>query len=310
METDRNLLISKSPSLFLKEMFDFLRNRTKSSAELTQEALSAYLDNALAPAERQRLERQLAEDARLEAELRQMRLLKQQLAQLPRRRVPRNFTLDPALYGRPQRQPLLQLYPALQGATALAALIFILLLGLGFFQGQFGVGQPQTTAFETAQVATETVVTETIEEEAAAETMAIESALPAPAEEAAKEPVEETTAVEAELVLPTPLSDTLDSQALPVDVPPDAAEAETLATEPATGAADVADLAREGEVATDEAVADAEAFEFDTESAEVANQPAAEVAGSNLLSWQLALGVLLLVLVVLLLFARQRLQRW
>lgn len=273
-----------------------------------QEALSAYLDNALAPAERQRLERQLAQDVRLQAELRQMRLLKQQLAQLPRRRVPRNFTLDPAVYGRPQRQPLLQLYPALQGATALAALIFILLLGLGFFQGQFGVGQPQTATQETAEV-----VTETIEEEAAAETMAMESAesvVEAPAEEAASE---------TELVLPTPQLDTLDNQALPADVPPnaggalpDAPEGETLAMEPGTGAADGSDLSREGEVAQDEAVANTEMLEFDVEdeSVAVAEQPAAEIAGSSLLSWQVALGVLLLALVVLLLFARQRLRRW
>lgn len=309
METDRNLLASQSPSLFLKEMFDFLRNRTKSSAELTQEALSAYLDNALAPAERQRLERQLAQDARLQAELRQMRLLKQQLAQLPRRRVPRNFTLDPALYGRPQRQPLLQLYPALQGATALAALIFILLLGLGFFQGQFGVGQSQTAVSEAPQAAPLAV-----EEEMAAETMAIESAMEAPVEQAAEETMEETTVEEAELVLPTPLSDTLDSQAIPADVPPNAGGGvvDTPETEPATGAADGSDLTREGEVATDEAVANTELLEFgiEEESGAVADQPATEIAGSNLLSWQIALGVLLLVLIVLLLFTHQRLQRW
>ena len=59
-------------------MFDFLRERTKSSTEITQEALNAYLDNALAAAERQRLEQQLGQDARLRAELQQLRVLKQQ----------------------------------------------------------------------------------------------------------------------------------------------------------------------------------------------------------------------------------------
>jgi anti-sigma factor RsiW len=303
-------------------MFDFLRERTKSSTEITQEALNAYLDNALAAAERQRLEQQLGQDARLRAELQQLRVLKQQLAQMPRRRVPRNFTLDPAVYGRPQRQPLLQLYPVLQGATALAALVFILVLGLGFFQGQFGGGQPQTAAVEVTRVVTEVMTEEqavaeepaelpaeepVAEAPAAAESSAMETAVEAPVEEAE----EAAPAAEADLAMQvSPPSGTLESGAATIEVQTDTQEALPLGAEATVVAADETSAAREGEVAaTDEAIADSEPFEFDTESVEVANQPAGEVAGSNLINWQIALGVLLLVLVVLLLLARRRLRR-
>jgi anti-sigma factor RsiW len=322
-----------------KKMFDFLRDRTKSSSELKQEALGAYLDNALAPAERQQVERQLAQDARLRAELQQLRVLKQQLAQMPRRRVPRNFTLDPAVYGRPQRQPLLKLYPVLQGATALAALIFILVLGLGFFQGQFSGGVPGAAVSETALVETTRVVGETVTEEQAeaplaapaaeelaAEEPTAEDALvlgePAeePVEEAAAEPTAEAAAAAVELLQEAPLTETLTA-----DVPAvggaltDTFEAETLegTTTAAVGTAAVAaDLAREGEsaateaaAATEVAVAESEPFEVDAESAEVANQPAG-TTGLNLLTLQVVMGILLIALVILLLLARRRLSRW
>lgn len=310
-------------------MFDFLRDRTKSSTEIMQEALNAYLDNALAPAERQRLERQLAQDARLRTELQQMRVLKQQLSQMPRRRVPRNFTLNPAVYGRPQRQPLLQLYPVLQGATALAALIFILVLGLGFFQGQFSGSLSEAALVEVTRIVTETTTEEqavaevpaaeepAAEEPAAADSMAIESVTEEPAEELLAEAVVE----EAELLQPAPLSGTLESEALPAELPAvggalsDTVEAQTPGTEATIAAADGTDAAREAELApTVEALADTDAFEFDAESADadVVNQPSAQPVGvvNNLITWQIALGVLLLMLIIILFVARRWLKRW
>ena len=56
-------------------MFDFLRNLTKTAEEKQQEALNAYLDDALPPRQRRLFERQLAQDAGLQAELAQRRLL-------------------------------------------------------------------------------------------------------------------------------------------------------------------------------------------------------------------------------------------
>ncbi|NJN54751.1 MAG: hypothetical protein HC804_08370 [Anaerolineae bacterium] len=113
-------------------MFDFLRNWTKSAEERQQEVISAYLDDALSSAERQRFEEQLAQDAALQAQVAHLRQTRQLLHQLPPRQVPRNFTLDPAVYGRPARQPLLTYYPALRAATVLTAVLFFLPSGWGY----------------------------------------------------------------------------------------------------------------------------------------------------------------------------------
>lgn len=138
-------------------MFDFMRERGRTAEDKQQEALNAYLDNALTPAERETFERRLAQDAGLRAELEQLRALKLQLRSMPRRRVPRSFALDPAVYGRPKSQPLLQLYPVLRGATAITAVLLIFTLALGAFGNQFGVTPTAAPAadvalFESAQV--------------------------------------------------------------------------------------------------------------------------------------------------------------
>lgn len=128
-------------------MFDFLRDRGSTAEDRHREALSAYLDNALTAAERERLEGQLARDATLRAELERMRVLKLQLRAMPRRRVPRSFALDPALYGRPKAQPMMQLYPVLRGATALTAFLLIFTLALGAFRNQsFDGAAPESVA--------------------------------------------------------------------------------------------------------------------------------------------------------------------
>ncbi|MEZ4516579.1 MAG: hypothetical protein R3C44_06980 [Chloroflexota bacterium] len=121
-------------------MFDFFRDIGKSADEGRIEALNAYLDGALSPQEQRQLEISLQQDAALRAELEQMRVVKQQLRSLPRRRVPRSFSLDPALYGPPQAQPSRQLYPLLRGATVLTALLFVFVLGLGLINGNLGGG--------------------------------------------------------------------------------------------------------------------------------------------------------------------------
>ena len=124
-------------------MFGMFGNRGGSAEDKRQEALNAYLDNWLSAAERGRLENQLARDAELRAELERLRTLKVQLRSLPRRRVPRSFVLDPALHGRPKRQPLMQVYPVLRGATALTAVLLVFTLALGTLRDQ-------NTAQETA----------------------------------------------------------------------------------------------------------------------------------------------------------------
>jgi hypothetical protein len=118
-------------------MFDNMRGRGLAAGDKRQEALSAYLDNTLTTIERESFEAELARDPALRVEFEQLRALKYQMRNIPRRRVPRSFALDPAAYARPKSQPLLQLYPVLRGATALAAFFLIFTLALGAFQGEF-----------------------------------------------------------------------------------------------------------------------------------------------------------------------------
>lgn len=291
-------------------MFDFLRDRGSTAADKRREALSAYLDNALTAAERERLEGLMARDATLRDEMEGMRLLKLQMRAMPRRRVPRSFALDPALYGRPQAQPARQLYPILRGATALTAFFLIFTLALGMFRGQFAGDGTAAPAAVLQSVTTE-------------EGAAFEAA-EAPQEQAAVGgEAERTTATEtvAELVAPESLTETFAIEALPpVDgtLTPNASEAVT--------AMPGGDLALEAPLPTGtfnlEAPAEAAAGPETTEdlsaplpdsaalddSAAVAEvAPAEEQAfGSSLRSLQIGLGVLFLLLLVAWLLVRRR----
>jgi hypothetical protein len=195
-------------------MFDLLRNLTKSVEEKQQEALNAYLDDALSPQERRQFEQQLTRDADLRREVEQRRALQTQMRQMPRRRVPRNFTLDPAVYGRPQRQPLFQLYPVMRTAAVLTAIFFILAIGADLFlagQSNLAVSSsaPQGVAMATEEVTTEmameaplaaqavevTTEDEIATESAAADTAVSENVTEAPAAETMEEAAAEGAAL-------------------------------------------------------------------------------------------------------------------
>ena len=62
-------------------MFDFIRNLTKSAEEKQQEAMNAYLDNALSPRQRAQFEQDLANDADLQSQVDGLRAFKQQMSQ-------------------------------------------------------------------------------------------------------------------------------------------------------------------------------------------------------------------------------------
>lgn len=251
-------------------MFDFIRNLTKSAEEKRLETLNAYLDGELSARDQRRFEQELEEDAALRAEMAQLRQVKQGIGQLPRARAPRNFTLDPAVYGRPQPQPAYELYPALRVATALAAFFFIIAVVLDLATPAGGLGQPLaavssqeepaaaevemaeeaaeadqpvvTRVVEEVVVEGETIevtriVTETVEEEemaAAAEEEAPEEARDE-AEAAPEEPVEEE-AMEAETA-PEPEEERTEEQ---VEEPAAEAEALTAPTDDATADGDAA----------------------------------------------------------------------
>jgi len=94
------------------------------------EALSAYADGRLSPAESRVLEARLASDAELRAALQQIRATASLLRALPSVRTPRSFVLTPEMAG-VRRRGLG--YPALQLATAMATLGFIVTLGVDLF---------------------------------------------------------------------------------------------------------------------------------------------------------------------------------
>ncbi len=106
-------------------MLDFLANWRKSNEEKRQESITAYLDGALTPKQERLFEERLTSDQALRYNVEQQKLLKRNLTQIPRLRSPRNFTLDPALYGRPEPDPAARVYPALRAATALVGLFFV-----------------------------------------------------------------------------------------------------------------------------------------------------------------------------------------
>jgi len=178
-------------------MFDFLRDLRKTAEEKHQERVQAYLDDALTPRQRQQFEQEMTQDSGLQAEIDSLQLIKQQLRQLPHRPVPRSFALDPALYGRPARQPLFQFYPVLQGATVLTALFFMLALSLSLFSQPETASPSVASAPQAAEVPEAETAEEPMREEPAAELFAEDSA----AEEAASAPAIADEAVELTRVI-------------------------------------------------------------------------------------------------------------
>jgi anti-sigma factor RsiW len=144
-------------------MFDFLENLRKTDEMKRQEAITAYLDGALTPGERRRFEEKLAADETLRAEVEQQRLIKENLQRLPFVRSPRNFTLNPALYGRPAPEPAGRLYPALRAATVLVAFFFVIAVAaeLLTFAGRGGPSLALAPmADESAEISKEVIVSE------------------------------------------------------------------------------------------------------------------------------------------------------
>lgn len=154
-------------------MLDYLRNLRKPVKEKQQEALNAYLDDTLTPQQRRQVEKALAADAELRVELDQLRAIKQMMRQLPQRRARRNFTLDPALYGRPRREPLIQAYPVLRTATVLTAFIFVFVIAANIFLG--GVSNLAPGAAEPLAMVAESAAETAIEEKAVAVEEAVEN---------------------------------------------------------------------------------------------------------------------------------------
>lgn len=159
-------------------MWDWLRRWLQSAETRRLEAISAYVDDALAPPVRRRFEAAMARDDALRADVARLRQLKAGLRQLPRPESPRNFTLDPARYGRPARAPGVRLYPAFRLATALAGLLFMLALVLTLL--------PQPTAQQVASLESPAAAPTPEAAQEAADTLSEEARIAPPNNESAE----------------------------------------------------------------------------------------------------------------------------
>jgi len=173
-------------------------------SERELELLNAYIDNELPPNDRAAFEQRLAQDAFLRSEVDAFRATKTLLQMAERVPVPRNFTLDPAVYGKPQRGGITNwlgslAWPALGFAGTLAAvmLVFGLFLTLVQSDGAFREGTAQFSAEPAAQSADEAFGDAAAEAPQPAEQEMVLEA-PAEEEEAAEEEemAEEEPAVE------------------------------------------------------------------------------------------------------------------
>lgn len=299
-------------------MFDYLRNLTKSSEEKRQELLTGYADGELSAREQQQFEAMMAQDDALQREAEQLQMLRQQLRRTPRRRVPRNFTLDPQLYGAPDPQPLFRLYPVLQTATILAAVMLFFVLGLDLLGGGFSASDSAepVAQVEVTRVVTETVVEEVAEAEAieVQATQVVETEMATSADDTAQD-----KAVGADKLSDEPASlesatqnQFLDAEAT-IEPLPTASPAPTAtissspreAAEPdfdtrALGTA-VARSPAEGESATENLYS---LVVTPTSNREQLAAP----APSPWLSWQIGLAVVFVLLLILTLIVRQRIR--
>lgn len=302
-------------------MFDFVRNLSKSEAEKRQEALSAYLDEALSAGRRQAFERQLADDANLQQELETQRLIRQQMRALPRRSVPRSFTLDPAVYGAPHKEPLVQAYPVLRAATALTAFFFVMALAFSLVnKGAFSQSAAMAPMAAEApmeeseiaaapQMAADEVVTEEVAADTAVEESAASGAMPA-----AEAPVEMTRVVTEEAAEEAPTDGAAGlAQAVPTPAPlatqglPGMLPTATPSELPRPEATQLADAA--ARAAATESYAAETANAVPLQATAVAEPAPAPVPGPvSLWLWlPVVLGGLLLILLFVTFAARRRL---
>lgn len=96
------------------------------------EQLSAYLDGALSQKDKNSLDLQLTTNQELSEALETLRQNRRLLQNLPKRRVPRNFTLTAEMVAPKSRRPFI-LFPAFSAVSAIATLLFFITLLFGRF---------------------------------------------------------------------------------------------------------------------------------------------------------------------------------
>lgn len=119
----------------------YMEQLTHNHSEDTSELLSAYSDDAVDVVERRRAEQYLARCAACGQELRELRMLKQILRDLPSVQPRRSFTIDPATVAPPRRL----IFPTLRWASLVATLLLVVLLGVDALGGSMAES-PQSSA--------------------------------------------------------------------------------------------------------------------------------------------------------------------
>jgi hypothetical protein len=101
------------------------------------ELLSEYVDRQLSPKQAQRMEARLQQNPDLRDALNDLLRLKAVLRSAPRLKAPRRFTLKPEMVS---QRPSRRIYPVFQFASAVASLLFVLVL----IGDLVGLGSPAT----------------------------------------------------------------------------------------------------------------------------------------------------------------------
>ncbi len=160
-----------------------------------REALSAFIDGALSPREAEHLQKQLTANPTLRAEYDELHRTVQLLRSAPAVRLPRFFTLDPAVYGKvkPRR---VYAYPVLRAATAVATVLMIVLFAGDMFLGVGLPAAPEVVSMATLAPAAEMVDIEQMNRAAEPELLIEVPAAQAVPEESAKALIEVTREVE------------------------------------------------------------------------------------------------------------------
>lgn len=121
-------------------------------AEDTSELLSAYVDSALDVPEQRRAEAQVRDCPGCAQEVRDLRVFKTLLQDLPAMQPRRSFTLDPATAIGPRRL----LFPTLRLATLVASLLFFVVLGVDVLSlGGRGASAPSASQTREAPAGSE-----------------------------------------------------------------------------------------------------------------------------------------------------------
>jgi hypothetical protein len=208
----------------------FRRDTGTTEHAYVEERLSPYLDGELTPQEQSTVERHLAICPDCQWNLETLRQTVQWTRQLPTVPVPRVFTIPAPV--RPERAPRrLWGLPALQGATALVALLlFFVVAGDILLTGFLPAAVPQPGAMQEQAVMSVQVTEAALEMEApqAADEVAVEEAAVEPM--VVEEAVEEVI-VEVEKAAPTPTPLPLPAEALPTEEAVKEGERALMATE-------------------------------------------------------------------------------